>query len=151
MHLSVARFLISAILQTSLWQNFLEQGFKSGSTSDIILAEVLGARILIRAVLRTSLWQNFQALYLCFQAWKAWFDEDAPEESPIPDGYATTLDTFRKLLLIRSWCPDRTVPMAKTYVAETMGTAVSLLSPFPLWLPGLCWVHCLANFFHGHW
>ncbi|KAK3097645.1 hypothetical protein FSP39_011696 [Pinctada imbricata] len=55
------------------------------------------------------------------KAWKAWFDEDAPEETPIPDGYGTTLDTFRKLLLIRSWCPDRTVPMAKTYIAETMG------------------------------
>jgi hypothetical protein len=35
------------------------------------------------------------------KTWKAWFDTDAPEESPIPDGYGTSLDTFRKLLLIR--------------------------------------------------
>ena len=35
------------------------------------------------------------------KTWKAWFDTDAPEESPIPDGYSTSLDTFRKLLLIR--------------------------------------------------
>ncbi|XP_034335195.2 dynein axonemal heavy chain 5 isoform X1 [Magallana gigas] len=55
------------------------------------------------------------------KAWKAWFDEDAPEECTIPDGYTTTLETFRKLLLIRSWCPDRTIPMAKTYIAEAMG------------------------------
>jgi dynein heavy chain len=62
---------------------------------------------------------------LCIsQAWKNWFDEDAPEECTIPDGYSTTLDTFRKLLLIRSWCPDRTVPMAKTYIAEAMGPRV---------------------------
>ena len=33
--------------------------------------------------------------------WKNWFDKDAPEEADIPDGYANSLDTFRKLLLIR--------------------------------------------------
>jgi len=36
------------------------------------------------------------------KAWRAWFDKDAPEEETIPDGYTHTLDTFRKLLLIRS-------------------------------------------------
>ena len=58
------------------------------------------------------------------QMWKDWFDTDAPEESQIPDGYSSSLSTFHKLLLIRSWCPDRTVPMAKIYVAETMGRQV---------------------------
>lgn len=33
--------------------------------------------------------------------WRQWFDKDAPEENPIPDGYETSLDTFRKLLLVR--------------------------------------------------
>jgi len=56
--------------------------------------------------------------------WKDWFDTDAPEESVIPDGYTTSLSTFHKLLLIRSWCPDRTIPMAKIYVAEIMGKQV---------------------------
>ncbi|XP_052807224.1 dynein axonemal heavy chain 5-like isoform X2 [Mya arenaria] len=55
------------------------------------------------------------------KAWKAWFDEDAPEEVPIPDGYATTLDTWKKLLLIRAWCPDRCIPMARKYISEAMG------------------------------
>ena len=58
------------------------------------------------------------------QAWKDWFDEDAPEEAAIPDGYGTSLDTFRKLLLVRSWCPDRMIPMAKMYVAEALGKEV---------------------------
>ena len=55
------------------------------------------------------------------KAWKEWYDEDAPEEAVIPDGYGTSLDTFRKLLLLRAWCPDRMIPMAKVYVAEAMG------------------------------
>ena len=54
--------------------------------------------------------------------WKNWFDQDAPEDCPIPDGYQTSLDTFRKLLLIRSWCPDRTLIQARRYIAESMGT-----------------------------
>ncbi|CAH3041642.1 unnamed protein product [Pocillopora meandrina] len=54
--------------------------------------------------------------------WKNWFDKDAPEEADIPDGYANSLDTFRKLLLIRSWCPDRTMAQARKYIAESMGS-----------------------------
>ena len=62
----------------------------------------------------------------CFvQAWKDWFDLDCPEEAVIPDGYNISLDTFHKLLLIRSWCPDRVLMMAKIYVAETLGRQVS--------------------------
>lgn len=35
------------------------------------------------------------------KGWKNWFDKDAPEEEIIPDGYNDSLDTCRKLLLIR--------------------------------------------------
>uniref|UniRef100_A0AAV2K4G4 AAA+ ATPase domain-containing protein n=2 Tax=Knipowitschia caucasica TaxID=637954 RepID=A0AAV2K4G4_KNICA len=54
------------------------------------------------------------------KGWKAWVNADAPEEAPMPDGY-NSLDVFHKLLLIRSWCPDRTLCQAMNYVADSMG------------------------------
>ncbi len=55
------------------------------------------------------------------KSWKQWFDSEAPEEEQMPDGYSNSLDVFRKLLLVRSWCPDRTLPQAKKYIADSMG------------------------------
>jgi len=69
-------------------------------------------------------WRNDVSIEHLMQAWKDWFDTEAPEDMTIPDNYSTTLSTFHKLLLIRSWCPDRTIPMAKVYVAEVMGKQV---------------------------
>lgn len=31
------------------------------------------------------------------------------------------MDIFRKLLLIRSWCPDRTLLQAKKYISDSIG------------------------------
>ncbi|XP_018400014.1 PREDICTED: dynein heavy chain 8, axonemal [Cyphomyrmex costatus] len=54
------------------------------------------------------------------KVWKHWFDKDAPEEEIIPDGY-NTLDTFRRLLLIRAWCMDRTLSQSRKYIASSLG------------------------------
>ncbi|XP_044760955.1 dynein axonemal heavy chain 8-like isoform X2 [Coccinella septempunctata] len=54
------------------------------------------------------------------KVWKTWFDKDAPEEAPFPLTY-NTLDTFRKLLIVRAWCPDRTMVQSRKYIASSMG------------------------------
>ncbi|XP_076295220.1 dynein heavy chain 8, axonemal kl-3 [Lasioglossum baleicum] len=52
--------------------------------------------------------------------WKQWFDKEAPEEEVIPNGY-NTLDSFRRLLLIRAWCMDRTLSQSRKYIASALG------------------------------
>ena len=53
--------------------------------------------------------------------WKKWFDTEAPEEEVIPCGFDASLDVFRKLLLIRSCCPDRTLSQARKYIHGSLG------------------------------
>ena len=53
--------------------------------------------------------------------WKYWCDTESPEEEDIPCGYHNSLDVFRKLLLIRSWCPDRTLSQARKYIFDSLG------------------------------
>ncbi|XP_067008020.2 dynein axonemal heavy chain 8 [Anabrus simplex] len=53
--------------------------------------------------------------------WKNWFDAAAPEEEVIPDGYESLLDVFRRLLLVRAWCLDRTINQSRKYIADSLG------------------------------
>ncbi|KAH9520454.1 Dynein heavy chain 8, axonemal [Bulinus truncatus] len=55
------------------------------------------------------------------RAWRVWFDKPAPEEETIPENYSNTLEPFSKLLLIRSWCPDRTSVQARKYISNSLG------------------------------
>ena len=53
--------------------------------------------------------------------WKSWCEHQAPEEEPLPCEYDEQLDTFRKLLMVRSWCPDRTMSQARKYIHDSLG------------------------------
>ena len=61
------------------------------------------------------------------KVWKRWFDTDQPEIEEMPDGYNQSLDTFRKLLMIRAWCPDRIIPQARIYIANSLGNPLLAL------------------------
>lgn len=52
--------------------------------------------------------------------WKNWYEKDAPEEEPIPDVFST-MDVFRKLLIVRSFCLDRTLSQSRKYLSSSLG------------------------------
>uniref|UniRef100_A0A8W7PQG3 Dynein, axonemal, heavy chain 5 n=1 Tax=Anopheles coluzzii TaxID=1518534 RepID=A0A8W7PQG3_ANOCL len=53
--------------------------------------------------------------------WKNWYETERPELEVIPCDYEHELDVFRKLLLIRSWSPDRTISQARRYIEVSLG------------------------------
>ncbi|CAH8622851.1 unnamed protein product [Heterobilharzia americana] len=59
------------------------------------------------------------------RAWRQWIEKASPELETIPDGYQLHTDTFRRLLLIRAWCPDRIMSQANIYVGDTLGKRFS--------------------------
>ncbi|XP_055386175.1 dynein axonemal heavy chain 8 [Condylostylus longicornis] len=52
--------------------------------------------------------------------WRIWFQKENPEDEAIPDGYSN-IDPFKKLLLIRAFCQDRTLSQARKYIAHSLG------------------------------
>ncbi|XP_014253708.1 dynein heavy chain 8, axonemal isoform X2 [Cimex lectularius] len=54
------------------------------------------------------------------KAWKQWFEKEAPEEEILPEDYEKR-DIFKKVLLIRTMCPDRIFAQCKKYIASSLG------------------------------
>lgn len=55
------------------------------------------------------------------KVWRNWAKKNRPEDEPLPDEFAK-LDEFRKLLLVRAWCPDRIYSQSRKYIAWSMGS-----------------------------
>ncbi|XP_029343675.1 dynein heavy chain 5, axonemal-like [Acyrthosiphon pisum] len=53
-------------------------------------------------------------------SWKRWYEKSNPEKEKMPDGF-DKLDVFERLLMVRAWCPDRTLVQAFAYVEESLG------------------------------
>jgi dynein heavy chain len=53
-------------------------------------------------------------------AWKRWYEKSKPEKEIMPNGLEM-LSVFEKLLIIRAWCPDRTLNQAFQYVENSLG------------------------------
>ncbi|XP_039952580.1 dynein heavy chain 8, axonemal [Bactrocera tryoni] len=54
------------------------------------------------------------------RGWFNWYKKECPENETIPDGY-NSLQPFHKLLLIRSWCVDRSIAQSRKYIAYSLG------------------------------
>lgn len=59
------------------------------------------------------------------KAWRLWLKKNFPEEETFPMEYEK-LDQFRKLLLIRSCCPDRIYAQSIKYIKWSMGDRFAL-------------------------
>ncbi|XP_050528019.1 dynein axonemal heavy chain 8-like [Daktulosphaira vitifoliae] len=52
--------------------------------------------------------------------WKTWYEKSTPEKEVIPNGL-DKLSQFERLLIVRAWCPDRTLNQAFAYIEESLG------------------------------
>ena len=64
-------------------------------------------------------------------AWKTWYDHDAPETQPFPD-YNERLDQFEKMLLVRSIREDRALIAIDTYIESSIGRDYLLVEPLDM-------------------
>lgn len=70
----------------------------------------------------------------------------------MPDMLEKSMDPFRKLLLIRCWCPDRIAVQAKKYIANSLGERyaegvildMKVKKSLSQWV--CCWISCTSVF-----
>ncbi|CBZ54592.1 GF18580, related [Neospora caninum Liverpool] len=65
--------------------------------------------------------QGFQASYeQTLRDWRKWYATVEPERESLPGEWQSRLDSLQRVLIIRSLRPDRFLPAATRFIAETM-------------------------------
>eukprot|EP00227_Mantoniella_beaufortii_P005579 CAMPEP_0197606686 /NCGR_PEP_ID=MMETSP1326-20131121/45618_1 /TAXON_ID=1155430 /ORGANISM="Genus nov. species nov., Strain RCC2288" /LENGTH=191 /DNA_ID=CAMNT_0043174643 /DNA_START=1 /DNA_END=572 /DNA_ORIENTATION=- len=53
--------------------------------------------------------------------WRQWYDQEAPEEAKIPDGFEDRITPFERMCLVKSLREDRTLVAAQAYISHAIG------------------------------
>lgn len=53
--------------------------------------------------------------------WRAWYDLETPESSPLPRSFESKLTPFQRLCLVRAFREDRALVAASAYVSDALG------------------------------
>ncbi|KAK9794950.1 hypothetical protein WJX73_010224 [Symbiochloris irregularis] len=53
-------------------------------------------------------------------AWRAWYDNEAPERTPIPD-FQTRITKFTRMCIVKAFREDRTLLAASDFIADALG------------------------------
>merc|ERR1719235_1189784 len=48
--------------------------------------------------------------------WKRWYDEEDPENKPMPNGYDESVDPFKQMLIVRCFRQDRMVTCTRNFI-----------------------------------
>lgn len=65
------------------------------------------------------------------QKWQEWYDYEDPEAHAIPD-YEGRINTFQKMVLVRSAREDRFLVAAKEYIAASLGKQYLVMKPLDI-------------------
>jgi dynein heavy chain len=64
--------------------------------------------------------------------WRLLFDSSHPQEENLPEPYNSKLNSFQKIIVIKSIRPDKVIPAIQNYVSITMGEKFIVAPTFDL-------------------
>ncbi|XP_071815449.1 dynein axonemal heavy chain 3-like isoform X3 [Apostichopus japonicus] len=78
-------------------------------------------------IVRVSELEAFDDFLLNFKKniedWKVFYDSSNPHEIPIPEPWQITLNSFKKLIILRIIRPDKIIPAVQNFIVQRLGQA----------------------------